>query len=199
MVRIFAAGDFHGDKTAAQQLAKRAIDEKADIIILNGDIVEEDDTEGVMYHFVKTGKPVFLVPGNHDWFATDFLAAQYKATNLHAKSIQQGNIAISGCGGTNTGINMLTEKEIYDTIKKSHSYITNAQKKLLVTHIHPAGTTMESFSQFVKGSIGLRKAIETTKPDIVLCGHVHEAEGIEEKIGTTLVINVGKKGKLIEL
>jgi Icc-related predicted phosphoesterase len=58
---------------------------------------------------------------------------------------------------------------------------------------------MESFSHFVKGSIGLRKAIEATKPDVVFCGHVHEAEGIEEKIGNTLVINVGKKGKIIEL
>jgi len=28
---------------------------------------------------------------------------------------------------------------------------------------------------------------------------VREAEGIEEKIGNTLVINVGKRGKLIEL
>ena len=183
----------------AQYLAQKAVNEKADIIILNGDIVEEDDTEGVMYHFVKTGKQIFLVPGNHDWFATDFLAAQYKATNLHGKSVTQGNVAILGCGGTNIGMNMLTEKEIYDTIKQTHAKISSSQKKLLVTHIHPAGTLMESFSQFVKGSIGLRKVIDATQPDIVVCGHVHEAEGIEEKIGNTLVINVGKKGKLIEL
>ncbi len=199
MVRIFAAGDFHGDKTTAQYLAQRAVNEHADLIILNGDIVEEDNTEGVMYHFIKTGKPVFLVPGNHDWFATDFLAAQYNAINLHGKSIQKGTVGIFGCGGTNAGINMLTEKEIYDTVKQTHEQIRRAQKKLLVTHIHPAGTLMESFSQFVKGSLGLRKAIETTQPDIVICGHVHEAEGIEEKLGNTLVVNVGKTGKLIEL
>lgn len=199
MVRIFAAGDFHGDKTSAKGLAQRAIDEKADIIILNGDIVEEEDTEGVMHHFVKTGKPIFLVPGNHDWFATDLLAIQYKAENLHGKSKQIGQVGIFGCGGTNAGINMLTEKEIYDTIKNTHTEIEKMQKKILVTHIHPANTTMEKFSQYVRGSIGLRKAIDATKPDIVLCGHVHEAEGIEEKIGKTTVINVGKKGKIIEL
>ncbi|MCI0612925.1 metallophosphoesterase, partial [bacterium] len=66
MVRILAAGDFHGDKQIAVYLANKAVYEKADLIVLNGDIVEEDDTEGVMHHFVKTGKPVFLVPGNHD-------------------------------------------------------------------------------------------------------------------------------------
>lgn len=199
MVRIFAAGDFHGDKTAAINLAQKAIDEKADIIILNGDIVEEENTEGVMYHFVKTGKPIFLVPGNHDWFATDLLATQYKAENLHGKSKQIQHVGIFGCGGTNAGINMLTEKEIYDTIKETHIGIMQAQKKVLVTHIHPANTMMEKFSQFVKGSTGLRKAIDATKPDIVICGHVHEAEGIEEKVGNTKVINVGKQGKTIEL
>ncbi len=198
MVRILAAGDFHGDKQTAVYLANKAVYEKADLIVLNGDIVEEDSTEGVMYHFVKTGKPVFLVPGNHDWFATDFLAAQYKAINLHGKSVQRDNIALLGCGGTNAGINMLTEKEIYDTIKEIDKGLT-APKKILVTHIHPSGSLMESFSQFVKGSVGLRKAIEATKPDVVVCGHVHEAEGIEEKIGNTLVINVGKKGKIIDL
>jgi hypothetical protein len=198
MVRIFAAGDFHGDKRQAEYLAKKAVYEKADLIVLNGDIVEENDTEGVMHHFVKTGKPVFLVPGNHDWLATDFLAEQYKIMNLHGKSIQQNGIAVLGCGGTNTGMNMLTEQEIYDTIKQAHKE-AQEPKKILVTHIHPAGTMMESFSQFVKGSTGLRKAIDAFKPDIVLCGHVHEAEGIEEKVGNTKVINVGRKGKLIEL
>jgi len=195
MVRIFAAGDFHGDKTAAKYLAHRAVSEGADLIILNGDIVEENDAEGIVYHLVKTGKPVLMVPGNHDWFATDFLAARYNAVNLHGKSANHGGVAIFGCSGSTVA---MREKEIYDMIKQTNSTI-NAQKKLLVTHVHPAGTVMESFSQFVKGSVGLRKAIDVTMPDIVICGHVHEAEGIEERIGKTLVINVGKKGRLIEL
>jgi len=195
MVRIFAAGDLHGDRTAAKRLAQQAIDEKADIIVLNGDLVEEHNTEGLMYHFVKTGKPIFMVGGNHDWYATDFLAKQYDVVNLHGKSTIHGKVGIIGCGGTQME---LSEKEIFETVKNADKNL-NVEKKILVTHVHPAGTKMAEFSQFVKGSTGLRKAIEATKPDIVLCGHVHEAEGIEEKIDNTLVINVGKKGKLIEL
>jgi len=49
------------------------------------------------------------------------------------------------------------------------------------------------------GSKGVRKAIDKFHPDLLLCSHVHEAEGIEEKIGKTHVINVGKKGKIIEI
>lgn len=192
MVRIFAAGDFHGDKQTARRLAERAVAEKADIIVLNGDLVEEDSPTGIVYYFAKTGKPVILVPGNHDWFATDFLAAKYNMQNLHNKAMNFGNIAIVGSG---SNMAMMSEKDIYDGIRR----LKSAQKTLLVSHVHPSGTLMESFSQFVKGSIGLRKAIEATKPAVVICGHVHEAEGIEEKIGDTLVVNVGKKGRLIEL
>ena len=42
-------------------------------------------------------------------------------------------------------------------------------------------------------------AIEEFKPEIHICGHIHETHGIEEKIGSTTVINVGKTGKIIEL
>ncbi|MBI4145971.1 metallophosphoesterase [Candidatus Woesearchaeota archaeon] len=199
MVRIFAAGDFHGDRSTAWRLSQEAVNKNADLIILNGDIVEDDAPEGVMKYFVATGKPVFLVPGNHDWFATDFLAAQYRATNLHGKHSKVSHVGLVGCGGTNAGINMMTESEIYGTIKETDAKLKDIAKKVLVTHIHPAGSLMENFSSFVKGSVGLRKAIEATKPDVVICGHVHEAEGIEEKIGKTLVVNVGKSGKLIEL
>jgi Icc-related predicted phosphoesterase len=45
----------------------------------------------------------------------------------------------------------------------------------------------------------VKKAIDVLQHDILLCSHVHEAEGIEEKIGKTKVINVGREGRIIEL
>lgn len=69
----------------------------------------------------------------------------------------------------------------------------------MITHVHPSNTKMEKFTKFFPGSGGVKKAIDTFKPDILLCSHVHEAEGIEEKVGKTRVINVGRKGKIIEI
>jgi Icc-related predicted phosphoesterase len=37
------------------------------------------------------------------------------------------------------------------------------------------------------------------QPDLHLCGHIHEAEGMEQKMGKTRVISLGKKGKIINL
>ena len=36
-------------------------------------------------------------------------------------------------------------------------------------------------------------------PEWFLCGHIHEAEGLEVTIGLTRAVNVGKKGYLLEL
>ena len=67
----------------------------------------------------------------------------------------------------------------------------------MVTHQHPA----ESYSEFsgIPGSESVRKAIKKFKPEILIHGHIHEGEGIEEKINETKVINVGRKGKIIEI
>jgi Icc-related predicted phosphoesterase len=104
-----------------------------------------------------------------------------------------------GCGGANIGVGQLSEDEIYKVIKKGFDKVKDMGKKILVTHVHPSGSKMEKFTEFFPGSSGVRKAIDQLKPDILLCSHVHEAEGIEEKIGKTKVINVGKKGKIIEI
>jgi Icc-related predicted phosphoesterase len=64
-----------------------------------------------------------------------------------------------------------------------------------------AKTRSESKSEFsgIPGSKGLRKAIEKFQPDVFISGHIHETEGVSEKIGKTRVYNVGRKGRIIEL
>lgn len=198
--KVLAAGDFHGDKLAARKLADLAEKEDVDLVILNGDLVEEDDTTGIIGPFVAKKRKVIILPGNHETIATaDFLAELYNVTNLHGYYIKFNDVGLFGCGGANIGLSQLSEKEIYDTLKKGFEKIKDMPKKIMITHIHPADTKMELFSKFIKGSTGLKKAIDTFKPDILICGHVHEAEGIEEIVGKTRVINVGKKGKIINL
>jgi Icc-related predicted phosphoesterase len=68
----------------------------------------------------------------------------------------------------------------------------------MVTHVHPSDSLIEKVSPILKGSDAVKKAIKTFKPDYALCSHVHEAEGISEKIDKTQVINVGKKGRILE-
>ncbi len=199
--KILAAGDIHGDQRLAKQLAEHAEKENVDLVVLCGDLTyAETSTEGIIGPFLEKKKKVAIIPGNHETVATaDFLASLYGITNLHGYSMVLGGIGLFGCGSANIGLFQLQEKEIYDLLKKGYDKIKTLRKKIMVTHVHPSGTLMEKFTNVFPGSDGVRKAVEKFKPDFLLCSHVHEAEGIEEKIGDTTVINVGRKGKIIEL
>lgn len=201
LLKVLAFSDTHGDVSKINKLAESAVNNKIDLVLMCGDFTQNDELPPTLIKpFTSKGKNVILLPGNHEQPATvDFLSKLYKVKNLHATYSIYNDVAFIGCGGANIGINQLSEKEIYDTVINTFERVKNARKKVLVTHIHPSGTIMEKMSQFFPGSPGLRGAIEKCKPDLVICGHVHEAEGVEEKIGNTKIINVARTGKIIEL
>lgn len=200
-LKILAAGDIHGDTGLAERLAQRAQEENVDLVILCGDLtMMEQSTDNIVGPFVKRKEKVLLIPGNHETVATaDFLADLYGVKNLHGYSVRYKDVGLFGCGGANIGLFQLDEDEIYDLLKKGFDKIKYLNKKILVSHVHPEGSKMAKFTKIFPGSSGVTKAIERFKPDLMLCSHVHEAEGIEEKIGTTKVVNVGKKGKIFEI
>lgn len=201
-MRILAAGDIHGDRSLAQRLAEKAEKENADLVIITGDITHFDQSaDGIMGPFVAKKKKVLFVPGNHDSFATaDFLVSMYGVKNIHGYSVRYEDIGIFGCGGANVGpVTVLQEKEIEALLQKGFDKIKYLPKKIMVTHVHPSDTTMEKFSTFIPGSSGVKKALDVMQPDFLLCSHVHEAEGIEEMVGVTKVINVGKEGTILDL
>ena len=199
-MKILATGDIHGDTSLAEKLAKKAEESKVDLVVLCGDITNfESSTKNLVGPFVKRNQKVVLIPGNHESIATaDFLAELYGATNLHGYSILAKDVGLFGCSGVNLGVNQLSEEEIFDLLKKGHEKIKDAKTRIMVTHVHPNESKMDKLCMF-PGSVGVKKAIDIFKPDLLLCSHVHEAEGIEEKVGNTRVVNVGKNGKIIEV
>ena len=199
-MKIFAASDVHGDTRWCEKLADRASQEQADLVLLCGDLVlDESLTEGIIGPFVKKGLKVALLPGNHESAATtSFLAQKYGATHLHGYSMKIGDVGFFGAGGANVGPHFVDEDEMQELLQKSFDYIKDAKKKVMVTHVHAQGSMSENISSFL-GSAAVKQAMNEFKPDVHLCGHIHECEGIEEKVGDTLSMNVGKGGKLFEL
>ncbi len=200
-LKILAAGDIHGDTGLAERLAEKAKKEKVDLVILCGDLTfAEASTKGIIGPFVNKKEKVLLIPGNHETIATaDFLSEFYGVKNIHGYSVKYKDVGIFGAGGANIGLFQIPEEEMFDLLKKGYEKIRYLKKKIMVTHVHPDKTKMEKFTKFFPGSSGVKKAIDKFKPDLLLCSHVHEAEGIEEIVGKTRVINVGRKGKIIEI
>ena len=200
-MKILAASDIHGDTQLVKNLASRAEKEKVDLVILCGDLTfQERSTANLIGPFVKKNQKVLLIPGNHETLATaDFLAEMYNISNIHGYSVKIGDVGFFGCGSANIGLFQLSEEEIFNLLKEGYQKIKDMKTKIMVTHVHPKGSISEHFTSHFEGSSGVRKAIDKFKPDILLCGHVHEAEGIEDMIGKTKIINVGKSGKVIDL
>ncbi len=195
-LKILAAGDLHGDTKLAKKLAEKAKKEKADLVILTGDITSFIETKNLIKPFTDRKEKVVFVPGNWDSSDTaEFLSKQYGIKNIDDYYVKYKNVGIFGAGNPNTLL--VDEKKTFQKLKKNFEKVKNLEKKIMVTHFHAAGTKSE-LSGF-PGSYGIRKAVEKFQPDLLISGHIHELEGVEEKIGKTKVINVGRKGKIIEI
>ena len=196
--KILAASDIEGDKEATRKLVIKAEKENVDLVILAGDLTGFHESDEILKPFIDKGKKVIFVPGNHDSSEmARFLTELYGVKNVGDHYVVYDNVGIFGIGSPDGEISMRNEKKAFETLKKNFEKVKNLEKKIMVSHLHAAGTKSE-FSG-VPGSIALRKAIKEFQPDIFLSGHIHEAEGLYDIIGKTRVFSIGKKGKIIEI
>jgi Icc-related predicted phosphoesterase len=93
----------------------------------------------------------------------------------------------------------IEDSDIEKILNNAADRIKDQEHKIMVTHVPPHNTKLDDLGWTNAGSKGVRKAIEKIQPDLCLCGHIHETFGKSEKIGKTKVINVGRKGKIIEI
>ncbi len=203
-MKILAASDIHGDVNAVKRLAKKAKSESADLVILAGDLsIFGGGLEGLLKPFKDVDKKVAIIPGNHDSEADIFMLKQrYPEViyDLHNYAFKVSDIGFFGCGLANIGPNELTEREIKNRIESSFKYVRDAKKKVMVVHVPPYKTKLDKIGRNMNvGSTAVRSAIEKFKPDTCICGHIHETFGLEDSLSDTTVINVGPKGRIINV
>ncbi len=196
-LKILAAGDLHGDFGVAKKLSSKAKKNKVDLVVLAGDIYGYDDGEpGILEPFAKAGQKVLFVPGNCD-FEREVEWLSENGKNISNKYVNYHGIGIAGIGSPDWKL-WLDEVDLAN-IKKNFSKIKSS-KKILVSHLHAAGTKAELLGfEGWSGDEVLRHAVERFKPDFLISAHIHEAEGIEDVIGKTRVIQVGRRGKILEI
>jgi Icc-related predicted phosphoesterase len=193
-LKILAVGDLHGDTIQAEKLARKAKKEKVDLIVLLGDLSGIVGPEKIIEPFKKAKQKIVFIPGNWDSsIEAAMLRDIHKVKNLDGYYTVYKDVGIVGVGTSDFKLS-LSEKKVLDKLNKNVKKM-KSRKKILISHLHPAGTKSE-FSG-IPGEPVLKKAIKYFKPDLFLHAHIHEAEGIEEKIGKTKVINIGRKGKII--
>ena len=197
--KILAVGDIHADRGLAKRLSKLAQKEKVDLVIFAGDITFADtEMKEIIKPFQRIKKPVLMIPGNHESPTTiQALSEIYdNASNIHGYSFQRGSLGIFGAGTVDWGDDE-SGIEIMRLLEKGNENIKDSKKKIMVTHMHPKDSKAE-FSGY-PGSNAVRKAIKKFHPNVAICSHIHEAGGLQEKIGKTQVIHVSRNPAIFEI
>jgi len=193
-LRILAAADLHGDLDIAKKLSKKGLKEKVDLVVLAGDIYGYGEgDEDILGPFEKAGQKVVFVPGNCD-FAEEHEILKRRAKSIHNYYVTYGGVGIVGIGNPNW--KLCLDKGDLAEIKKNFNRMKSG-KRVLVSHLHARGTKAELSG--ILGDDVIREAVDEFKPDLLIAAHIHEGEGIEDKIGGTRVVQVGRRGKVIEV
>ncbi len=200
-MKILAFTDLHEDYEAMQDLKEKS--KEVDFILCAGDIsVYENNLLEVLNLLDQLNKPLYLIHGNHEDHTT-LAEACTKTKNIKFvdKQILRFNdlvIVNHGGGGFYYG----PSKEDKDFEKLSTIFeeaIKSSKHSILMTHAPPHKTSLDLiWSGKHVGSKTYRDFIKKVQPTIAICGHIHEASGLQENLGKTLIINPGPGGVIIE-
>lgn len=192
-MKICALTDIHGRTNITTELS--TILTQVDLIVIAGDITHfggKDEAERVLKRIVGHNRNILAVHGNCDQQSVnEFLVT--RKINLHGESRVVNNTSFYGLGGSN--------KSPFGTYQESSdseiaAILQTFQKQdtrfhILVSHPPPAKTNVDKVIMGLHvGSKAVRVFIETFQPDLVVCGHIHEARG-KDTIGKTIIINPG--------
>jgi Icc-related predicted phosphoesterase len=198
-VKLLAFSDLHRDLGQAAALVARSTD--ADVVIGAGDFASvHEGLEETIGALAAIEAPTVLVPGNNE--TEDALRAACEgweaATVLHGEAVELEGRTFFGLGA---GIPVTPWGWSFDLDEdQAAARLAGCPEgALLVLHSPPLGHCDRSGSSEGLGSKAILGAIESARPPLAVCGHIHESWGCESHAGETLVLNLGPGGRMVDL
>ncbi len=193
-MRILAFSDLHRDLGQATKLVEMSAE--ADVVIGAGDFasVHEglDETIGAL---AAIEAPTVLVPGNNETEEAlrEAAGGWESATVLHG-----GGTTIDGTEfyGLGAGVPVTPWDWSFDLDDEAAAAKVAGcpEGAVLVLHSPPQGHCDANGAGDHFGSAALLRAIEEKRPQLAVCGHIHESWGCESQVGETPVRNLGPTG-----
>jgi len=139
--------------------------------------------------------PVLFVPDNHD--LRDPIGS-LDHHNCDRRTVEIAGMRIAGFGGAGPahfGFPYEWSEEEADTLLKSFLSGREGKLDIFLSHSPPAGCKLDRTMRGEHvGSASVRKWIDRVRPRLFVCGHIHEAWGVEEVEGVTC-LNAGALGE----
>lgn len=194
-MRIIAFTDVHGSYDRVEEILRK--ESSFDAVIIGGDLTTHgtgEEASAFILRVQKFGKPVLAVAGNMDLPSFD-VAYESLGVNINAKGVLIGEVGFFGVAGSPfTPMNTpyeISEAEIDQRARKGWQGVHAARWKIFVPHAPPKGTTLDRILMGKHvGSSAVREFVELHQPDVLVCGHIHEARGIDV-LGKTHMANCG--------
>ncbi len=195
-MRLLAFSDVHRDLRQAGRLADRARD--ADVVVAAGDFASvHRGLQELIDMLAVIETPTVLVPGNNETEAAlrDACRGWRAARVLHGEGTEIDGVSFFGLGG---GVPVTPWPWSFDLTEEEAAERLAACPRggVLVVHSPPKGHVDGARHL---GSEAVLRTIEEKQPQVVVCGHIHEAAGEEARVGSSRVLNAGPKGTILEL
>lgn len=200
-MKILAFSDLHRDLDAAAALAEWSAD--VDVVIGAGDFCNvHEGLEEAIGALAGIMTPTILVPGNNE--TEDALRAAVSAADWEAATVLHGastEVAGRTFFGLGAGIPTTPWDWSFDLTDDEAAERLGGcpEGAVLVVHSPPAGHCDESSTGQHLGSAAILEAIESKRPPLAVCGHIHEAWGERSMVGPTEVANLGPAGAEFDL
>ncbi len=200
-MKLLLCVDLHCQVKAVESLRKKVKKEKPDLICCSGDIsIVDRGTKEMAAALDSFGKRVLIIPGNHE-DENDLEKRCHFTENLfflHEKSYVEGNVLFLGYG--TGGFSAIDSR--FKRVTRDFERIIKAnkgKKVVLLVHAPPYKTKLDNVMGSSCGNKTFKEFIVRNKPDLVVCGHLHENAGKEDFIGKTRIINPGAFGVVVEV
>lgn len=193
-MKIIAISDIHSRLDYQPSVTSRL--GKADLVLVAGDITnfgDHKEASVIVERLLQYNNNILAVPGNCDHVGVNDTLISH-GIDIHGRERCFKGITLFGLGGcNNTPFHTPNEYSEPDMTMLLSRFSRNPQagKFIFLSHAPPYKTKLDRvFFGFHAGSKAIRKFIEQTHPDLVVCGHIHEARGFDY-IGDTLILNPG--------
>lgn len=191
-MNILLLADLHGRIEGLEKL-RRTVG-AVDLVLLLGDITNFGDSAsmgGILDHMA--GWPLLGVAGNCDRPSAEQEMTR-RGINLDASMVVRNGLRFTGAGRSlpcpGTTPNEVEESDFRRTLGMAEDDGT-ILPLVMVTHQSPRDTDADlAGTGHHVGSRSIREYIETHKPVLACCGHIHEARSVST-IGPTTVVNPG--------
>ncbi len=203
-MKLLLISDIHGDLSFFPAAEKEM--RTADLIVVSGDLTSRGSSgqaEKIISIIEGINRNIAAVHGN--WDGGEVLELlEERGYSLHARGRVLGGIGFFGAGGSSpTPMNTPTEyseDELAEILQSGYRDLPAKERVVLVSHAPPRKTRDRTFLGIRGGSQSVRQMIEEHRVDLCLCGHIHEAAGVDMLNGCR-VANPGsfKKGKYMTI